>query len=62
MKKILYFTLIIIGMVMMTSCVKDEQCVCDNGITINEEEAEPVTLSEACDFASLQGGTTCSIR
>ena len=61
MKKILYFTVIMVVSITFKSCASDEECVCDNGVTINEEEAEPVTLSEACDFAQT-GGVSCEIK
>jgi len=63
MKKILFTMLILGASVAFTSCAKDDECVCDNGVTLTEEDAKDdgVTLSEACDFAET-GGATCNIE
>jgi hypothetical protein len=64
MKKLLYFTIFMGGTIVFTSCAKEDECVCDSGITITEEDADDAdqTLQEACDFAELTGGNTCNIE
>ncbi|PJA09930.1 MAG: hypothetical protein COX70_00385 [Flavobacteriales bacterium CG_4_10_14_0_2_um_filter_32_8] len=63
MKKSLLFALIIGGTLSFTSCAKDEECVCDNGVTITQADADDsgISLSEACDYAGT-GGASCSMK
>ncbi len=62
MKKLLYVVIIMGGSIVFTSCGSDE-CVCDSGITITEDDAEDAgaTLSEACSLAEI-GGASCAIE
>jgi len=62
MKKLLYLVIIMGGTIVLTSCGKDEECVCDNGVTITEEDADPASLSDACDVAQISGSVTCEIK
>jgi hypothetical protein len=63
MKKILYVALIAFGSVAFTSCASGEECVCDDGVTITEDDAKDsgATLSESCALART-GGADCSIQ
>jgi hypothetical protein len=63
MKKILYVALIAFGSVSFTSCASGEECVCDDGVTITEDDAKDsnATLSESSALAR-NGGATCEIR
>ncbi len=63
MKKVLYFAVIMMGIVVVTSCGKDEECVCDNGITFSEQDAQDqgVSLSSYCDLAKV-GDSSCEIK
>ncbi|PJB13817.1 MAG: hypothetical protein CO118_11850 [Flavobacteriales bacterium CG_4_9_14_3_um_filter_32_8] len=62
MKKSLLFALILGGVLAFTSCA-DEECVCDNGVTITQADADDsgISLSEACDYAGT-GGASCSMK
>ena len=62
MRKLLYITIFMGGTIAFTSCAKDEECVCDSGITISENEAanSNATLQEACDLQNV--GDNCSIE
>ena len=63
MKKILYVAVIAFGSIAFTSCASGEECVCDNGVTITEDDAKDssVTLSEACNLAIVTG-SDCEIK
>jgi len=62
MKRLLYITIFMSGAIAFTSCAKDEECVCDSGITITEDEAanSNATLQEACNLQNV--GDNCSIE
>ena len=55
--------MIAVGSVAFTSCASGEECVCDNGVTITEDDAKDsgATLSESCALARA-GGATCAIE
>ena len=61
MKKSLYIIVFIGGAIAFTSCAKQDECVCDSGITISEDDAanRDATLPEACAFQNV--GDTCPI-
>jgi hypothetical protein len=63
MKNVLYIMIVMIGVVSFTSCASPEECVCDSGLTITEEDAKDsnATLSEACDLAKI-GDSSCAIK
>jgi hypothetical protein len=63
MKKILYIGVIAFGTLTVISCASGEECVCDDGVTITEDDAKDsgATLSESCAVARI-GGATCEIR
>ena len=63
MKKILYVAVIAFGSIAFSSCASGEECVCDNGVTITEDDAKDssVTLSEACNLAIVTG-SDCEIK
>jgi hypothetical protein len=63
MKKILYVALIAFGSVAFTSCASGEECVCDNGVTITEDDAKDsgATLSESCAVAKL-ADSSCAVQ
>ena len=50
------------GTIAFTSCAKEDECVCDSGITITEDEAanSNATLQEACNLQNV--GDNCSIE
>jgi hypothetical protein len=62
MKKLLYFTIFMGGTIAFTSCAKEDECVCDSGISISEDDAanSDATLQEACDLQNV--GDNCSIK
>ena len=64
MKKLAYIMIIISASTVFTSCAKDEECVCDSGLTITEEDAKDTgsTLQEACDVAEISGSVSCEIE
>ncbi len=63
MKRIFYVAIILAGTTMFTSCASGEECVCNNGVTITEDDAKDsgATLSESCAVARI-GGATCEIK
>ena len=63
MKKVLYFMIVMCGIISFTSCASPEECVCDSGLTITEEDAKDsnATLNEACNLAKI-GDSSCAIR
>ena len=61
MKKILYIALFLTVSVAFTSCASGDECSCDNGVTITEDDLEEsVTLNEACNLAKLSD-SSCSL-
>jgi hypothetical protein len=63
MKKRIFGTLVFIGLIFLTSCAKDEECVCENSANITESDAKDVgvSLDTACGLAKI-GDETCSIE
>jgi len=63
MKKLLFVTIVLGSTISLTACGKDEECVCDNGIIITENDAKDTgaTLSEACEFAEI-GPVSCELQ
>ena len=57
------FLLIVTIAFTVVSCAKDEECVCDNGVTLTESDAKDSnsTLAESCSLAEV-GGAKCSIK
>ncbi len=64
MKKKLYLAMVISGLCILTSCAKNEECVCNNTDNITESDAKDVgiTLNEACDFAKSTADASCRIE
>ncbi|MBL4668322.1 MAG: hypothetical protein JKY30_03570, partial [Flavobacteriales bacterium] len=48
--------------VAFTSCASGDECACDDGLTITEDDAKDsgVTLNEACNLAKLRD-SSCSL-
>lgn len=63
MKKILYIALFLSSSVAFTSCASGDECSCDSGLTITEDDAKDsgVSLSEACTLAKIND-SSCSIK
>tara|TARA_B100000809_G_scaffold96463_1_gene95010 strand:- start:3545 stop:3736 length:192 start_codon:yes stop_codon:yes gene_type:complete len=63
MKKILYVAMITLFSVAFTSCASGEECVCDDGTTITENDAKDsgATLSESCAVAKL-ADSSCVVQ
>ena len=63
MKKKIFITIIVGSMIFLTSCVKNEECVCTNSANITESDAKDhgVSLNEACELAKV-GDETCSLE
>ena len=63
MKKLLLYAFAIGGFLAFNSCAAEEECVCDNGVTLTEADAEDAgtSLSTACSFAEV-GGASCTLE
>ncbi len=63
MKKLLYIGILMVGTAAFTSCASGDECKCDNGVTITEDDAEDsgVSLNEACNLAKI-GDSTCKVE
>jgi hypothetical protein len=62
MKKSLLFAIILGGTIALTSCGKDEECVCDDGTTYTESDVPSgTTLDEVCTVARV-GDSSCSMN
>lgn len=64
MKKELLLTIVVGGVLFLSSCAKDEECVCSNTANITESDAKDVgvSLEEACDFARATADESCKIE
>ncbi|MEJ6736972.1 MAG: hypothetical protein QNK84_08035 [Flavobacteriales bacterium] len=63
MKKKIFITLVVGGLIFLTSCAKDEECVCSNTDNITESDAKDVgvSLDTACELAKI-GDETCKVE
>ena len=63
MKRRLIIVLVFGSLVFLSSCAKNEECVCDNIDNITESDAKDVgvSLNEACDLAKI-GDSSCIIE
>ena len=61
MKKLL-FTMLLGGLVAITSCGKNEECVCSDGTTYTESDVPAgSTLNEVCSLAKI-GDSSCEMK
>jgi len=51
------------GLTFLTSCAKDEECVCNINPNLTESDAKDsgVSLAQACDVARI-GDETCRVE
>ena len=63
MKNSLFILTVALGSFVFTSCASDEECICDDGVTITENDVKDsgATLTEACNLAQV-GGASCSVK
>ena len=63
MKKKIILTTIVGLSLFLTSCAKDEECVCVNSANLTDSEAKDagVSLETACELAKI-GDETCKIE
>jgi len=63
MKKLLYVAIITAGVVVFTSCGKDEECVCNTSTNLTQADADDagVSLQTLCDVAKI-GDDSCKIE
>ena len=63
MKGKILMLLFIGSIVVLTSCGKNEECVCDNSENISDTDAKDagVSLNEACELAK-NGDESCNIE
>lgn len=63
MKKTFYLIIMAVVLTIVTSCAKNEECVCENTASITEEDAKDygVTLNEACNLAKFSD-SSCTIK
>ena len=63
MKKKIFITLVVGGLIFLTSCAKDEECVCINSANITDSDAKDagVSLDVACELAK-NGDKSCKVE
>jgi hypothetical protein len=61
MKKVIF--IMFVGLTLLSSCGKNEECVCDNSANLTESDAKDagVSLGEACELAK-NGDATCNVE
>ena len=63
MKKKIFITMVLGGIIFLTSCAKDEECVCNNSANITDSDAKDagVSLETACELARI-GDESCKVE